>query len=308
VAQAPPQSRLSTVISIATYNIHYGIGIDGRCDLGRVVDAVRGADIIALQEVESHWDRSGNIEQPAIIASLLPQHGAAWGPTVDVLKRADDGAASGAHVRRQFGNMILSRFPILSIRNHLLPRRDLATSLDLQRGALEVVVETPIGLLRVYCIHLCHASEIQRGIQVRHILDLDAHARREGPVICGTHTSEPSWSAEPGPDYMPADALLLGDFNFQPTSEPYAMLVAGEPRPRHDGFVDAWVRWRGEPPPRGDASSGATRYDSFDAKTGRRIDYCFASPELADRIASAEVLADAAGSDHQPLIVTLRTD
>ena len=50
---------------IVTYNIQFGLGKDGRFDLERVADEVDGADIIALQEVERHWQRSGNIDQVA---------------------------------------------------------------------------------------------------------------------------------------------------------------------------------------------------------------------------------------------------
>ena len=46
---------------IVTYNIQFGLGKDGRFDLERVADEVDGADIIALQEVERHWQRSGNL-------------------------------------------------------------------------------------------------------------------------------------------------------------------------------------------------------------------------------------------------------
>ncbi|TIV23825.1 MAG: EEP domain-containing protein, partial [Mesorhizobium sp.] len=33
-------------MKIVTYNIQYGIGLDGRYDVGRIADAVRGADVI----------------------------------------------------------------------------------------------------------------------------------------------------------------------------------------------------------------------------------------------------------------------
>ena len=36
---------------LVTYNIQYGIGLDGRYGIGRIAEAVRGADVIALQEV-----------------------------------------------------------------------------------------------------------------------------------------------------------------------------------------------------------------------------------------------------------------
>src|SRR5262249_1428506 len=100
-------------MKIATYNIHYGVGTDGKLNLERIVEAVGDADIIALQEVETNWDRSGNTDQPALIGSLLPEHDIAWGPTIDSWKLARNSAPRRG-VRRQFGNMLLSRFPIIS--------------------------------------------------------------------------------------------------------------------------------------------------------------------------------------------------
>jgi endonuclease/exonuclease/phosphatase family metal-dependent hydrolase len=39
------------MVKFVFYNIQYSKGRDGRHDLARIADAVRGADIIALQEV-----------------------------------------------------------------------------------------------------------------------------------------------------------------------------------------------------------------------------------------------------------------
>ncbi len=36
-------------MNLVTYNTQYSLGKDGRLDLARIADAVRGADIIALQ-------------------------------------------------------------------------------------------------------------------------------------------------------------------------------------------------------------------------------------------------------------------
>ena len=55
---------------VVTYNIHYAIGKDQRCDIERVVEAVRGADIIALQEVERNYG-PGEQRQPEVIADFL---------------------------------------------------------------------------------------------------------------------------------------------------------------------------------------------------------------------------------------------
>jgi endonuclease/exonuclease/phosphatase family metal-dependent hydrolase len=59
---------------LASYNIQYGFGKDGKNDLARIVGEIRGADVIALQEVERHWKRTGYADQTAEIARLLPDY------------------------------------------------------------------------------------------------------------------------------------------------------------------------------------------------------------------------------------------
>lgn len=45
-------------LKTATYNVHRSIGVDGRCDPSRIAAVICeiDADVIALQEVESHGD------------------------------------------------------------------------------------------------------------------------------------------------------------------------------------------------------------------------------------------------------------
>ena len=59
-------------MKLVTYNIQYGLGKDGRYDLARIAREVGGADVIALQEVERHWQRSGCVDSPAMIGAQLP--------------------------------------------------------------------------------------------------------------------------------------------------------------------------------------------------------------------------------------------
>ena len=56
-------------MKIVTYNIQYGLGKDNRYDLARIAGEVEAADIIALQEVERHWQRSGCVDSPAVLAA-----------------------------------------------------------------------------------------------------------------------------------------------------------------------------------------------------------------------------------------------
>jgi endonuclease/exonuclease/phosphatase family metal-dependent hydrolase len=51
-------------MKLVTYNIRFGLGLDQQIDLGGIAGAVQDAGIIALQEVERFWKRSGMVDQP----------------------------------------------------------------------------------------------------------------------------------------------------------------------------------------------------------------------------------------------------
>ena len=282
---------------IVTYNIQSGRGRDGRVDLDRIADEVSGADVIALQEVGRFWTRSGGADQPRRIARRFPDHYWAYGPGVDLhLAASGPGEASGGR-RRQFGNMLLSRAPLLAVRHHLLPKYgSLGPPMSLQRSALEGVIAVRGGHVRVYSLHLTHLSAQTRLPQVEALLGVHANAVREGPPVSGSGLRE-EWTLDGMPAPMPRDAILLGDFNMEPDSEEYERIVGpmspfGGRITNPEGFVDAWVE-------AGNAvDAGATA-----EVRGRpaRLDYCFASAGLKDRIRAARMDADAVGSDHQPV-------
>ncbi|QRM32372.1 endonuclease/exonuclease/phosphatase family protein [Microvirga sp. VF16] len=295
-------------MKLATYNIHFGVGRDGRCDLVRALDAVREVDIIGLQEVDSYWDRSGNVDQVELIRELMPEHDLAYGPGVEVVKRD---AVTGAVVRgrrRRSGNIILSRYPILTVRNFPLPKYGASDpKLDIQKALIEVSLDTPLGPLRVYNTHLCHLSEPQRKLQLEFMLDIHHRAQREGTPLSGTHPKDASFASEPALAPVPENAVLLGDLNLLPSGEAYSAIAGATGNrwtrvPRLGGFVDAWVA-AGH-----DEQAGIGRGEVEGATSGdrsRRIDYCFISESLAERVAAAEVRYDAEGSDHYPVIVTM---
>ncbi|SVE16857.1 uncharacterized protein METZ01_LOCUS469711, partial [marine metagenome] len=70
-------------MKIVTYNIQFGCGRDGKVDLDRIIEAVRDADVIALQEVDRYWPRSGDIDQVKLIVDNFPIFDFAYGPGVD---------------------------------------------------------------------------------------------------------------------------------------------------------------------------------------------------------------------------------
>jgi endonuclease/exonuclease/phosphatase family metal-dependent hydrolase len=131
-------------MKIVTYNIQYGLGKDNRYDLARIAGEVEAADIIALQEVERHWQRSGCVDSPAVLAAHLPEHHWVFGANLDMDASYRDPSGRLVNRRRQFGTMILSRLPIVSSQQS--PAADSTASLtqhSIQQGALEACWSSP---------------------------------------------------------------------------------------------------------------------------------------------------------------------
>ena len=57
---------------LASYNIQYTLGLDGRFDLPRIAKTLEGSDIIGLQEVDRHWRRTGMQDQAEALAEHFP--------------------------------------------------------------------------------------------------------------------------------------------------------------------------------------------------------------------------------------------
>lgn len=281
---------------IVSYNIQFGRGRDGRFDLPRIAAEVAGADLIALQEVERYWRRSGDVDQVAELAALLPDYHWVYGPGVDVHASLTDDQGRPLHRRRQFGNLLLSRKPILATRNHFLPKRATLEPMSIQRTALEAVIDTLAGPLRFYSIHLTHLAPETRLPQIERLLDLHSRAASEGMPMTGARMPE-DWAEESLPLLMPREAVMLGDFNMQPESVEYRTIAGsisdyGGRMSSPEGLVDAWT-WLGK-----DVATGCTA--DLHGKPVR-FDYCFLSAALAPRLRSIQVDEAACGSDHQPL-------
>lgn len=59
-------------MTLATYNVHHCGGTDGSVDVARVCRTITdiAPDVIALQELDQRWQRSGGSDQPAEIERL----------------------------------------------------------------------------------------------------------------------------------------------------------------------------------------------------------------------------------------------
>ena len=280
-----------------SYNIQYGLGMDGRYDLERIAAEVADADVIAMQEVDRFWQRSGMRDAPAVLADCLPGHHYVYGANLDMDASVTE-AGRILHRRKQFGTLILLRWPIISSRNFPLPKFGDRRHHSVQQGMLEAVIDAPgIGPVRIYSVHLSHLSPAIRLPQVARMREILTAAPSEGGAWCGGHPDPSSgWLEEPEPP-MPTRWILMGDMNFLPVSAEYDAMVGGM-APRYGrltnrmGPLDAWVL-AGH-----DETSGVT-YHGGDG----RIDHCFVSGDMAGLVRSARIDDTAQGSDHWPLWV-----
>lgn len=291
-------------MKLVSYNIQYGFGGDGRYDLSRAARIVDGADIIALQEVERHWQRSNFDDQPELLSRLLPDYHWVYGPAFDMdASERRDGRL--VNRRRQFGTMVLSKLPIVWSRLHALPMRRTLRPLNTRNAALECMIRTPAGPVRVVSLHLAHIAAEERLEQIDYLLAEHRRAPSEGGPWSGTD-DEPSrnWTSSETEPENPLAAIWMGDFNMEPGSAEYCRIVGSTPYHRGaaylDGFVDAAAV---AIEPAGDFHTHEKVIDGRLAK--RRLDHCFVGGMFAGRVRSVASDIGEVASDHFPVRIDI---
>ena len=189
---APGPDQPPIPVRLVTLNTHHGVGPDERHDLPRLATllASADADVICLQEVDRRFDgRSEDVDQALLLSRALDMQ-LAWGPAIE-----DPGDPE-----RGYGNVLLSRLPLLVSDVHRLPGG------GEPRIALRTMIELDGGALWVTSTHLTTGSAEERAAQVAALTALYDDAMETG--------------------------VLVGDLNAAPD--------AGELAPLRERFADAW--------------------------------------------------------------------
>jgi endonuclease/exonuclease/phosphatase family metal-dependent hydrolase len=164
----------TNTVRVMTYNIHHGLGMDGKIDIERIAALIKAqkVDLVALQEVDRGTARTKGRDLPAELAKLTGMH---------VCFEKNINYQGG-----EYGNAILSRFPILEKTNvhyRMLKPHE-------QRGLLQCVLDVRGRNLLFMSTHLdYHNDDAERALDVKTIkAAVDANANMA--VIVGGDFNE----------------------------------------------------------------------------------------------------------------------
>ncbi|TDR93644.1 endonuclease/exonuclease/phosphatase family protein [Enterovirga rhinocerotis] len=277
-------------MKLLTWNIQWGLGLDGRVDLARIVRHARDLgdpDILCLQEVADNMpdlEGQGGADQFAELAALLPDHRPVIGAGVETYD--EDGR------RRRFGNLILSRLPVRQVIRHALPWPG-TPGLNMPRTLIETMIEAPFGPVRVMTTHLEYFSGDLRALAV----DAIRAAHEDGASRAVTLRETGAGPYAPTP--ASGSAILTGDFNMRPDDPTRMRLLAPFP----DGtpaFRDAWVLRHGDVPHPPSFCIADRRYGEPHC-----ADHVLVTGDLARRVAAIAYDTETRLSDHQPVLLTI---
>jgi endonuclease/exonuclease/phosphatase family metal-dependent hydrolase len=255
-------------VRVATSNLLSGRALpDGAVRTEDLMAAARmlDADVIGLQEVDRHQERSGNVDQARVVAEAVGAANWRFVPALEgtpggswTASRADDGSGTTGP---SYGIALLSRLPVLCWRVRrfapaplglplLVPgSRGLTHVADEPRIALAAVVAGPTGPVTVVTAHLSFVP----GWNVHQVRAITRWARS-----------------------LPGPRLLIGDLNLP---GPVPSLVSGWSRLAR---VPTYPSWRPRVQLDHVLAERATRVAKVDAVRLPLSDHCALVVDVED--------------------------
>lgn len=254
--------KKAPIVKVMSFNIAHGLGMDGIVDLEKTAEVIEDscATIIALQEVDRYFSaRSSFVDQVDWLSERLGMY-AAYGANMNFAPEDSE------RPNRQYGNVILSKYPIKYVENHLLTQVYCPFGNNEQRGLLETVVEVEGVYLSVFNTHLALKDE-ELAVSVDEIL------------------------AIAGKSHFPR--IIAGDFNAS-SSNAHMQKLNGH-------FRDTFLKMK-----KGDAYTYPSPYVNKETDEvfwpATRIDYIFSDSEV-DVVQVAVI--ETSVSDHLPIVADM---
>lgn len=256
------KNKKSPIVKVMSFNIAHGLGMNGKVDLEKTAQVIEDscATIVALQEVDRHFSiRSSFVDQVGWLSERLGMY-AAYGANMDVAPLDSE------RPNQQYGNVILSKYPIKYSENHLLTQVHCPFGNNEQRGILETVIEVDGSYVSIFNTHLALKDE-ELEVSIDEILAIT------------------------GKSHFPR--ILTGDFNAPPSNRYVQKL--------NPHFRDTFLKMK-----RGDAYTYPAPYVNKETgevyRPATRIDYIFSDYHL-DIVQAA--IIETAVSDHLPIAVDM---
>lgn len=184
-------------IKVMTFNIHHGKGMDKKANLSRIAEVIDicNADIIGLNEVDKHFSKRSLYEDQAGWLAKQLKMDYAFSPSISK-------PAKSLTEIRQYGNALLSRFPIISKKSHRI--NEISGVIE-GRSLLDATIQIKNQPIQINVTHLSLNPFLQRK-QTDFILS--HYHKNSNPII------------------------LMGDLNMRPGSKGWRKLA--------EEFQDAW--------------------------------------------------------------------
>lgn len=252
----------SVPVKVMSFNIAHGLGMDGEVNLENTARIIEesAAEIIGLQELDRYFtERSSFMDQVEWLSNRLGMY-AAYGANINFAP------IEAERPKRQYGNAVLSKYPIKYIENHLLTQVSSPLVHDEQRGILETIIDVNGTYVSFFNTHLALKDEELR-VSIDEIFALTSKSR--------------------------FPKIVTGDFNAPPTHPEIKRMT--------QRFTDVFAELN-----QNDTHTYPSVYDNVETgeeyRPVTRIDYIFTDQNLAVEGAAA-IATDA--SDHLPITAQL---
>jgi endonuclease/exonuclease/phosphatase family metal-dependent hydrolase len=179
----------SATLRIVSFNLEFGLHVDGAIRMLTSDPALRGADVILLQEMDERGTRQ--------VADAL----GLWYVYFPAIFHLRTG--------RKFGNAVLSRWPIVEDRKILLPH--VARFSRTRRTATAATLRVGNASVRVYSAHLSTMTDVTPAARRDQLRTILSDAARYPRVVIGGDMNDAAvgrvarqmgyaWPTEHGPD------------------------------------------------------------------------------------------------------------
>ena len=189
VEAASRAARTPAALRIVSFNVEYAIQVDSAIAVLTSEPALRGADLVLLQEMDEQATQR--------IADTLGM----WYVYYPAVFRFN--------TQRDLGNAVLSRWPIIQDRKIVLPH--LSRVVRSQRVATAATVRVNQSLVRVYSVHLGTMAGLAPGARRDQLRTILADAEPQAHVVIGGDMNDPgigqiareagyAWPTQHGPN------------------------------------------------------------------------------------------------------------